>query len=160
MRPLGDLVIGPSDYEKWLGPITLEPEDDTLWLEVTQRSPVENWKYSYALVSFISDEGAELGTTKIYGNLRGEVFRLGVRRPPLVRTGSIRFVSRHYNLNWLNAKGAPNWELSFEWESGASGVGAPSLGTRATLGVLSDLAGAGVSYAISGNFATIKLLPK
>ena len=164
MKPLGDLIIGPSDTEKWLGPITLGPDDDTLWLEVTQLAPVENWRYSYALVSFISDEGAELGTTKIYGNLLGEVFRLGVRRPPLVRTGSIRFVARHYNLNWLQAEGAPEWNLSFQWESGSSGSGAPALGTRATLGVLADLIDIGVSYAFGGasaaGLATVKLLPK
>ena len=164
MRPLGELTIGPSDTEKWLGPITLGPDDDTLWLEVTQLAPVENWRYSYALVSFISDEGAELGTTKIYGNLLGEVFRLGVRRPPLVRTGRVRFVARHYNLNWLSAEGAPEWNLSFQWESGASGAGAPSLGTRATLGVLADLADLGIAYAFGGaiapGLATVKFLPK
>ena len=164
MKPLGDLVIGPTDHELWLGPITLGDGDDSIWLEVTQTSPVENWRYSYALVSFITDEGAELGTTKIYGNLLGEVFRLGIRRPPVVRTGRIRFISRPYNLGWLSAKGAPAWQLSFAWESGSSGSGAPALGTRATLGVLADLISAGVSYAINTTgtaaFATVKLLPK
>ena len=163
MKPLGDLVIGPTDHELWLGPITLEEGDDSLWLDVVQTAPTENWRYSYALVSFITDEGAELGTTKIYGNLLGEVFRLGIRRPPSVRTGRIRFVSRPYNLNWLSAKGAPEWNLSFRWESGASGAGAPALGTRATLGVLADLVGAGVAYAFgsgaTAGFATVKLLP-
>ena len=38
MKPLGELTIGASDTEKWLGPITLEPDDDTVWLEVTQLS--------------------------------------------------------------------------------------------------------------------------
>lgn len=161
MQPLGSLTVGPSDTEMWLGPITMGNEDDSLWLEITQTSPTESWRYSYALVSFISSEGAELGTTKIYGNLRGEVFRLGVRRAPLERTGSIRFVARHYNLNWLKAEGAPLWNLSFQWESGQSGSAAPSFGTRATLGVLADLIDIGVTYAIGGSgFATVKLLPK
>ena len=161
MQPLGDLTIGPSDTEMYLGPITLGEEDDSVWLEITQTSPIENWRYSYALVSFVSTEGAELGTTKIFGNQLGEVFRIGVRRAPLVRTGSIRFVTRHYNLNWLRAEGAPQWELSFQWESGQSGSAAPSFGTRATLGVLADLVDLGVTYAIGGSgFATVKLLPK
>lgn len=161
MKPLGTLTIGPSDTEKWLGPVTIGPDDDTIWLDVTQTSPVENWKYSYALVSFVTDAGAELGTTKIYGNLGGEVFRLGVRRPPSERTGRIRFVARHYNLNWLNAKGAPKWNLSFDWESGESGAGAaPLFGTRATLGVLADLADLAVSFAIKNGIATIALATK
>ena len=160
MQSLGDLVIGPSDHELWLGPITLGEGDDSLWLEVTQTAPVENWRYSYALVSFITDEGAELGTTKIYGNLFGEVFRLGIRRPPVVRTGRLRFISRPYNLSWLSAKGAPQWELSFAWESGQSGAGAPVFGTRATLGVLADLAESAVKYAIDQGFARILLTPR
>ena len=160
MQSLGDLVIGPTDHELWLGPITLGEGDDSLWLEVTQTSPTENWRYSYALVSFITDEGAELGTTKIYGNLHGEVFRLGIKRPPVVRTGRIRFVSRPYNLAWLSVQGAPTWHLSFAWESGQSGVGAPSLGTRATLGVLADLAETAVKYAIDQGFARILLTPR
>ena len=151
--------MGPSDTEESLGPITLGPDDDTVWLRVTQTSPVENWRYSFALVSFISDEGAELGTTKVYGNLLGEVFAIGVRRPPRERTGRIRFVCRHYNLAWLRTEGAPTWDLSFQWESGSSGSGAPALGTRATLGVLGDLARAGVSYVVRDGVARILLSP-
>ena len=149
--------MGPSDTEEYLGPITLGPDDDTIWLRVTQTSPVENWRYSFALVSFITDDGAELGTTKVYGNLLGEIFVIGVRRPPLVRTGRIRFVCRHYNLAWLRTEGAPTWNLSFQWESGSSGAGAPSFGTRATLGSLADFADTGVTYAIDSGFARIKL---
>ena len=159
MRDLGSISMGPSDTEESLGPITLEPDDDTIWLRVTQTSPVENWRYSFALVSFVTDDGAELGTTKVYGNLLGEIFAIGVRRPPVVRTGRIRFVCRHYNLAWLRTEGAPSWDLSFQWESGSSGAGAPALGTRATLGVLGDLASAGVSYAINNGLATIRLTP-
>ena len=158
MQPLGDLVIGPTDHELWLGPITLGDGDDSLWLDVVQTAPTQNWRYSYALVSFVTDEGAELGTTKIYGNLLGEVFRLGIRRPPVVRTGRIRFVSRPYNLRWLAAQGAPQWELSFAWESGQSGSGAPALGTRATLSTLARVTGQALTWAITNGTARI-LLP-
>ncbi len=158
MQSLGTVTVGPSDLYRDLGPISLGADDDTIWLQVKQIQPTENWKYSYGIVSFITTEGAELGTTKVYGNQLGEVFRLGVRRAPLVRSGIIRFKPRAYNLAWVSAKGAPEWILDVEWESGLSGSGSPVFGTRATLGVLSDLVNAGVTYAISGGFATIKLL--
>ena len=151
--------MGPSDTEESLGPVTLGPDDDTIWLRVTQTSPTENWRYSFALVSFITDDGADLGTTKVYGNLFGEIFAIGVRRTSRLRTGSIRFVCRHYNLAWLKTKGAPTWDLSFQWESGQSGSGSGSTGSDATLGVLGNLGTTGVDYAISGGFARVRLSP-
>lgn len=160
MQHLGDITVGPADLEKDLGPLSLGPDDDTIWLRVTQTSPIENWRYSYGLISFLTDDGAELGTVKIYGNLLGEIFPIGVRRPPSLRTGILRFRPRAYNLAWLDAKNAPNWSLSIEYETGTSGSGAPVFGTRATLGVLGDLVGAAVSYAITGNGALIRLTPK
>ena len=160
MQPLGDVTVGPTDLFKDLGPLSLGADDDTIWLRVTQTSPVENWRYSYGLISFITDDGAELGTTKVYGNLLGEIFPIGVRRPPSFRTGILRFRPRAYNLSWLDAKNAPEWSLAIEYETGSSGSGTPVFGTRATLGVFADLARAGVSYAISAAGATIRLLPK
>ena len=157
MKPLGSLVVGPNDTELWLDGITLDADDDLLWLRVTQTSPVESWKYSFGLASFISDDGAELGTTKIFGNLYGEVFAIGVGRPPSVRTGRLRFVARHYNLRWVSTEGAPTWNLDFEYETGSSGSGLPSFGTRATLGVLADLVDAGVTYVIREGFARLAL---
>ena len=118
LEPLGSISVGPNDMEVFLGPIELAADADTLWLRVQQTSPAENWKYSYGLASFVSDDGATLGTTKIYGNLGGEIFALGVRRPPSIRTGRIRFVPRHYNLRWISTEGAPKWNLSFQYESG------------------------------------------
>ena len=161
MKPLGQITFTASDTDQYLGPITLGEGDDTIWLDVTQVSPTENWRYAFCLVSFVTDEGAELGTTRVYGNQSGEVFRLGVRRPPLLRTGRIRVFARHYNLAWLNAKNAPDWVLSFQWEAGKTSSTPADPGLTATLGVLADLVGAGVSYAINpAGFATIKLLPK
>ena len=154
---LGSITITASDLHQDLGPISIGPDDDTLWLRVTQTSPTGNWRYSFGIVSFITSEGAELGSTKVYGNQLGEVFALSVRRPPLDGSGIVRFIPRHYNLQWVSAQGAPNWGLAFEWDSGQSGNGSPVFGTRATLGSLADIGDTGVSYAINNGFARIKL---
>lgn len=160
MQPLGTITVGPSDLFKDLGPFSIGPDDDTIWLDITQLQPTENWRYSYGLVSFITAEGAELGTTKVYGNQLGEVYKLGVGRAPLDRSGIIRFRPRSYNLSWIDAEGAPQWELEFKWESGESGSGSPVFGTRATLGSLADLAAFGVTYAINSGIARVSLTRK
>ena len=140
---------------------SLGPEDDTIWIHaVTTPAPGDRcpFPWAYALLTWVTSEGRELGTEKIHGPCEGEVFRLGLGRTPLVRSGSIRLYPRSYNLKWVEL-GHP-WTLSFRFSSGKSSEGFPVLGTRATLGVLADLVGAGVSYAITGDFATIRLSPK
>ena len=141
--------------------LSLGPEDDTIWANVvTTPAPGDRcpFPWAYALLTWVTTEGRELGTAKIHGPCEGEVFRFGVGRTPSVRTGSIRLYPRSYNLAWIKL-GHP-WTLTFRFATGKSVEGAPVLGTRATLGVLADLANAGVSYAITGNIATIKLLPR
>ena len=135
MEPLGSISMGPSDTSKDVGLITLPEGADTLWLRVVQLSPIENWKYSYGLCSFVTEAGAELGTQQIYGNQQGEIYRLGTGRVPQFRTGVLRFTCRAYNLRWLSAEGAPNWTLQFFWEAG----GSPSANTG-DLAVISGVA--------------------
>lgn len=154
---LGSLTIGPSDIYKDLGPITLPEGHDTLWLDVTQLSPTENWQYSYGLVSFLTSEGAELGTSKVYGNQDGEKFTLGIGLPPLDRTGLVRFTPRHYNLKWVSTEGAPNWVLAFKWRSGVSCSGGGGFGSVATLGVFGNFADTRVSWAIEEPGAKVRL---
>ena len=160
MNDLGLHTITANDSVLDLGPVSLGPDDDTLWIKVRQESPVEPWPFSYGLLYFENLDGRTLGTTKAYGHLYGEIYRLGVGRTPVERTGRLYWDSRHYNLGWVKAKDPPTWTLSFKWESGSSSAGSPSLGTRATLGVLGDLVGAGVSYAITNGIATIRLSPR
>ena len=144
--------------------IDLGPEDDTLWVHVVSSTdPVQcPFPWAYALLTWVSSEGRELGTTKIHGVCDGEVFRLGVGRTPSVRTGSVHLYPRNYNLAWVNL-GHP-WTLAFKFQTGAGSEGAPALGTRATLGVLADLADSRVTYAVNSattpGLATVKLTPK
>ena len=115
-----------------VGQVDLEPEDDTIWIKVTS-SPTSDcpWPWSYGLLTWISENGRELGTVKINGVCEGEVFKLGVGLPPSIRTGRLSFTPRTYNLKWIEL-GHP-WTISFSWQTGKGVEGAPVLGTRATL---------------------------
>ena len=145
-----------------IGEVTLNSGDDTLWVEVRQVEPVTPWPFSFGLLYFESTDGRTLGTVKAYGHTEGEIYRLGIGRPPVVRTGRLRFFSRHYNNQWVRAVEPPQWSLQFRYETGQTSGGGSGgeFGFPATLGVLADLADAGVSYAIdAADFATVKLSP-
>ena len=152
----------PQDVSPtFVGDFSLEEGHDTIWVRVTN-IPGEDcdFPWAYALFTWVSNEGRELGTVKIHGNCESEVFRLGVGRPPVERTGKLYLYPRGYNLAWVSL-GHP-WTLEFQTVSGSEGAlpELPAFGTRATLGVLGDLINAGVSYAITGDGATIRLLKK
>jgi hypothetical protein len=159
-QTIGELTFTPDDRQTVVGDFSMGPDEDTIWIKVTSLTSPSPWPWSYGILSWQTSEGNELGSVKAYSEQVGEVFRLGLGLPPSQRTGRITFEPRSYNLAWIK-QGNP-WTLRFEAQSGTSAnpPSFPDFGTRATLGVLSDLVGAGVSYAITGNFATIKLLPK
>lgn len=159
-QTIGELTFTPDDRTTVVGDFSMGPDEDTIWIKVTSLTSPSPWPWSYGILSWETSEGNELGSTKAYSEQVGEVFRLGVGLPPSQRTGRITFEPRSYNLAWIK-QGNP-WTLRFEAQSGTTSnpPSFPDFGTRATLGVLSDLVSAGVSYAITGNFATIKLLPK
>lgn len=155
---VGTVSVGPQDREVLVGSFSLEDGDDTLFLRVTQTSPATPWNYSFGLVTFRSSVGQELGTTKIYGSTYGECYRLGIGLQPLERSGSVYFTPRSYNRQWISIADPPTWQLELEAQSGGqSGSGPPAFGTRATLGVLADLADFVVSYAIKNGVASIVL---
>ena len=160
MKNLGQHTIGPNTETLDIGPVTFEESENTLWVEVKQVAPVEPWPFSFGLLYFESSDGRTLGTVKAYGHRTGETYRLGVGRPPLVRSGRLKFDSRHYNLGWVKAKSPQTWTLAFSVETGSdsSGGDVPVFGTRATLGVLTDVTGAVIDYAITEGVARI-LLP-
>ena len=159
-QTIGELTFTPDDRTTVVGDFSMGPDDDTIWVKVTSLTSPSPWPWSYGILSWKTANGNELGSVKAYSEQVGEVFRLGVGLPPSERTGSLTFEPRSYNLAWVK-QGNP-WTLRFEAQSGSTAAppSFPDFGTRATLGVLSDLVGAGVSYAITGNIATIKLLPK
>jgi len=142
-----------------VGFFLLEEGEDTIWIKLTHIPDDDKcqWPWSFGLITWVSAEGRELGTVKVFGDCEGEVFRLGVGRTPVERSGVIYFYPRNYNLSWIR-RGNP-WTLDVQASAGKSGTtpDLPALGTRATLGVLADLIDARVSYAISDGLATIRL---
>jgi len=141
----------------------MDEDTDTIWVTITQTSPPEDtWNFSYGLLTWRTVQGHELGTIKVYGHPDGETYKLSVGLPPRERYGDLIFTPRAYNRRWISIDTPPIWSLSFEAQSGKSSSGSipdlPAFGVRATLGVLADVAGAAVSYAITDGIATIKLL--
>ena len=153
---VGEITVTPDDDEVVVGSFSMAVDDDTLWARVTQKSPAGPWPWSYGILSWRTSFGNELGSIKCFGDVNGEVFKLGIGLAPLERTGQLIFEPRSYNLAWTR-NGYP-WTLEFEAQSGSAvGVGPPVFGTRATLGVLADIADLVVSYSISNGFASIVL---
>ena len=157
---VGELTFHPDDADRVVGTFSIGEDHDTIWVRVTSKTAPTPWPWSYGILGWKTAQGYELGSTKAYSEQVGEVFRLGVGLPPLERSGILTFEPRSYNFAWIK-QGNP-WTLKFEAQSGTSSSppAGGSFGTRATLSVLSDLASAGISYAISGGVATIKLLPR
>lgn len=163
MNFVGAIDVGPQDREVLVGPFLMDEDTDTLWVTITQTSPPEDtWNYSYGLLTWRTVQGHELGTIKVYGHPDGETYKLSVGLPPRERYGDLIFTPRAYNRRWISIDTPPTWSLSFEAKSGKIGSGSlpdiPAFGTRATLGVLADLAGAGITYAITDGVAFIQLL--
>ena len=158
-QTIGELTFTPDDLTTVVGDFTMDADQDTIWIRVTSLTSPSPWPWSYGILSWRTSQGNELGSVKAYSEQVGEVFRLGVGLPPSERSGSITFEPRSYNLAWVK-QGNP-WTLRFEAQSGNSATppSFPDFGTRATLGVLSDLANAGVSYAVRDGVARILLSP-
>ena len=154
---VGSVEVRPQDREVLVGSFSLEADDDTIWFKVTQTSPTDVWTYAYGLLTWRSCEGQELGTVKVHGHTNSEVVALGVGLPPVERTGDVFFTPRAWNRRWISIDNPPLWGLTFEAQSGLSGVGSPSFGSKSTLTTLSDLVGHIVDFVISDSFARLAL---
>ena len=156
---IGQLTFHPDDADRVVGDFEIGEDHDTIWVRVTSLTAPTPWPWSYGILGWKTAQGYELGSVKAYSEQVGQVFRLGVGLPPMERTGQLTFEPRSYNFAWIK-QGNP-WTLEFEAQSGnySNPPAFPDFGTRATLGVLGDLAGAGVSYAIKNGMATILLSP-
>lgn len=117
--PIGSVSVSAGTHEVSVGAVTLGPGANTLWLKVTQHGGESPWPWGFGLVSFVTAQGRELGTAKVYGNTDGEVFRLGNGLSPMERSGMLKFRARSFSLSWLRA-GNETWHLSFEARSGTT----------------------------------------
>ena len=120
-QPVGYRTFQPDDLTEVVGPYELAEGQDTLWVRITQINGQTNSPWSYGILSWRSSEGYELGSVKAYGETRSEVFRLGIGRAPSVRTGSVTFEPRGFNLGWIRE--GFDWTLQFEASSGTSSSG-------------------------------------
>ena len=158
---VGTVDIGPLDKNVEVGLFVIEPEDDTIWVRITQTSPADVWNYSYGLLTWRSGQGKELGTIKVYGDPDPAVYRLGVGLPAFERDGVLVFTPRAYNRKWISVDSPPVWSLAFEAQSGKAVDGPPVFGTRGTLGSFADLVGIGVSFVFgdgpAGTIARVAL---
>lgn len=157
MNDLGQFTITENTLVVDLGPATLQPDDDAVWVKVRQVFPDDPWPFSYGLLYWESSDGRTLGTVKAYGHTSGEVFRLSTGRAPLVRAGRLYWDSRHYNLQWVKAKDPPTWTLAFQWSSGQTSSGSPAFGNRATLGSFANPDGSGIPLTVSDGTAKLNL---
>ena len=120
MKKLASLSISNVDHFLEVGEIELPEGDDTFWFRVVQTGGPSPWNFSYGLLSWITDEGRELGTVNVYPHSEGEVFRLFNGRKPSLNTGLVCFEPRNYNLAWLKTSGL-TLDLDIFWTSGTSG---------------------------------------
>ena len=125
MISVGDVTVGPNSGEIAVGSFSLQPGDDTIWIEVQRTSPDQGWPWSYGILSWRTVFGNELGSVKAYAAKAGEVYKLGVSKAPRATTGTIYYEPRSFNLAWI--KKGYSLSLAFSAESGAAVV-APALG--------------------------------
>ena len=125
---VGQVTVTPNSDQIVVGSFSIDADHDTIWVRVTSLTSTTPWPWSYGILSWKTTEGYELGSTKAYSATEGEVFRLGTGLQPVVRTGSITFEPRSFNLAWVR-KGY-SWSLKFQAQSaktrcsGTGGVGA------------------------------------
>lgn len=153
------VTIAPNDvFPIEVADVALGEGDDTLWVRITNIPSNDSctFPYSYGLLSWVSSEGRELGTVKAYGHCESEVFKLGVGRTPLERSGKLIFDARGYNLKWID-KGHP-WTLEFQTISANGGEGSPNdLGRNTITSFAPDNGKAVVDFAIEEFFAGLVL---
>ena len=155
--PVGDVTLSPNSNQVVVGAFPLAEGANTCWVYVKQTSPTTNNNFSYGILSWRSEEGRTLGSTKVYGRPEGEVFRLSVGLSPLQRTGSLVFEPRLYNLKWIR-EGGPSWSLSFSAHSGTQSTPGSDGQLGAVLGSLVDLAGEPLCFRELAN-GTITISP-
>ena len=141
-QSLGTLTFTPDDTDRVVGSFSLAEGQDTIWLKVQSLTAPEPWPWSYGILGWKTSQGYELGSCKAYSDEAGQVYRLGVGRPPSVRDGIVTFEPRGFNLAWVK-QGNP-WTLKFECSAGSSSTSSGG-GLRGVAGGLVDTADNGLS---------------
>ena len=140
-----ELTVSPEEPSfHVIGDYQMGPDHDTIWIKVTSGSTGDcPWPWSYGLLTWVTNNGRELGTVKVNGTCEGEVFRLGVGRAPFLRTGSLQFKARAYNTAWVML--GNTWPLEFEVWSGTTNSGGGGFSVGAVTNSFVDTADNGLS---------------
>ena len=133
---LGQVTVGPSDLSVVVGSFDLDEGDDTIWVDVAQINPDDFWPWSYGILSWQTDRGKELGSAKAYTEKGGQIHRLGVGRPPRLRSGVLIYEPRSFNLSWI--KKGNTLTLNFSAASGSSSAGDGQGNVSATIASFAD----------------------
>ncbi len=142
-QTVGQKTFQPDDLTEVIGSFVMGPDDDTLWVRITQINSTPNSPWSYGILSWKTSNGFELGSTKAYGETESEVFRLGIGRPPYERSGQLTFEPRGFNLGWIQ-NGYP-WTLKFEASSGITSGGGGGQRAGAVINSFVDTGNTGLS---------------
>jgi hypothetical protein len=117
-----NVTVGPADVSPIsVGDFSIGEGENTIWVKMTSAKTGGDcaWPWSYGLLTWITEDGRELGTVKVNGVCDGEVFKLGNGLTPSFRSGRVEFTPRSYNLQWIKL-GHP-WQLKFQFKSGTEG---------------------------------------
>jgi len=152
---LGQITVKANVLSVDVGSFSIDQDDDTIWLDIRQVSPVSPWPWSYGIVKWQTSAGNELGSTKAYTETAGEFLRLGIGRAPSQLTGSIIYEPRSFNLAWV--KNDRPLTLSFRVCSGVSSSGSSSGGFAVAFPVIEDGIDRGWKYAVETGLAQLLL---
>ena len=119
---IGELTFTPDDQNTVVGDVTLLPDADTLWVQITSETPPTPWPWSYGIIGWRSENGYELGTQKAYSDQNGIIVALSVGLVPRTREGVLTFEPRSFNLAWVER--GNDWTLSFSCRSGTTNAAA------------------------------------
>ena len=151
--PINQVTVGPNDLSVVVGSFDLDQGDDTIWVDVVALTADDFWPWSYGILSWKTDRGYELGSTKAYTEKPGEIFRLGVGRAPRLRSGVLIYEPRSFNLGWI--KKGNELTLSFTASSGKSGGGGE--GGAGNTSVAFPVVGGNWRYAASSGLLQLEL---
>ena len=64
--PVGQVTVGPSDLSVIVGSFAIDQGDDSIWVDVSANIADDFWPWSYGILSWQTENGYELGSTKAY----------------------------------------------------------------------------------------------
>lgn len=115
-QTLGTVTVTATSPSVAVGTVSISNSATSIWLRVVQNGGDSPWPFGYGLAGWVTVNGRELGTAKVWGRSEGEVARLWNGLKPQATTGVIVFEPRSYTLRWLETVNG-SWSLTFQWQA-------------------------------------------